>query len=288
MIAEPAARIDPEGVRRIRSVPYFQASQYGDLDVDGTLGFFVRRYVRPLSNLLDISSTTVVDCSAGLGWFSIAYVLAGGESAIAVDLDHDRLAAAKSIAEILSVAERIEFIGASIQHTPLAEDSVDVFVSVETLEHVGRRNIDAALRRIRDIACKGVIITTPNKIFPVVAHDTRLPFIHWLSPSRRKTYARLFGRREMDQGNEFVSPFDLRILLEKFEPASSCLTFPDFESYMEHFPYYLPYGPEHHNRLRVQPSIAKAAYYWIVSKALGRHSYWLFPSLSRIFVVKQQ
>ncbi len=279
--------IDFHKIQEIKSLPYFQESIYANLDIEGTLDFFIRRYINPLSKHFDISTTTALDCGTGFGWFSIAYLMEGGKSVIAVDLDQDRLNEAKNIADIFSVSNRIEFIAAAIQDIPLVENSVDIFISIETLEHVGKENIKSALLQISDIASRGVLITTPNKFFPVIAHDTRLPFIHWLSPRKRGKYAKLFGRESWDHGNDFVSPSNLRILFEKFEPSSSCLTFADYKSYISHFPFYLPYGSDQQKRFHNRPSLLKAIYYWIVSKILGNYSYWLMPSLSHIFVKNQ-
>jgi 2-polyprenyl-3-methyl-5-hydroxy-6-metoxy-1,4-benzoquinol methylase len=273
-------------VLRIRSIPHLQNSIYHNLDIAGTLDFFTRRYVQPLACLFDTSNLVVADCGAGYGWFSIAYLLAGGKAAIAIDPDTTRLSAAKDIAAILSVDDRLKFVSSPIQNIPLTSNSVDVLVSIETLEHVGRENTRAALQRIKDIASQGVLITTPNRLFPAVAHDTRLPFAHWLPSSMREKYARMLNRENMNEDSKFLSPFDLGVLLDKFRPSSSCLAFQSFEEYRNHFPVYLPYGSEERKRLRTRPSAAKAAYYRIACTMLGNHSYWVMPSLARIFVRK--
>jgi len=284
MQANCTVQVSDIHVNRIRSIPHFRASIYRDLEIGNTLDFFTRRYVRPLVEHLNISESVVVDCACGYGWFSFAYLLAGGKKAIAVDLDAERLLAAKEIAKILSVDNRMAFINSEIQEIPLASNEADIFVSIETLEHIGRNNIITALCRIKDIAAKGVIITTPNKFFPAVAHDTCLPFIHWLPTKRRRGYARLFGREELDQGNEFLTPLDLNILRGKFKPVSACLTFRNFEDYRNHFPFYQPYGPDESERLQVRPAATKALYYMVASKVFGANSYWVMPSLSRLFI----
>jgi hypothetical protein len=176
------------------------------------------------------------------------------------------------------------FINSEIQAIPLASNDADIFVSIETLEHIGRNNIITALSRIKDIAAKGVIITTPNKLFPVVAHDTCLPFIHWLPTKKRRRYARLFGREELDEGNDFLTPLDLNILRDKFKPVSACLTFRNFEDYRNHFPFYQPYGADESERLQVRPAATKAIYYKVASRVFGANSYWVMPSLSRVFI----
>lgn len=280
--------ISVEEAESIHSISYFRESIYRDLDISGTINFFMRRYIQPLSKTFDISNCVAMDCGAGFGWFSIAYLMAGGKAVIAVDPDSERLEAAKKIAAALSVLNRMEFIVSPIQNIPLTTNQVDLFVSIETMEHVGKSNIKPALERIKDITSQGVLLTTPNKFFPVVAHDTRLPLIHWLPPSRRKKYARLFGREQLDDGNDFISPLDIGILLDKFQPTSTCLTFQSFNDYQDHFPFYLPYGSDEKKRSVKRPSWRQSLYYRIASTLFGRHSYWVMPSLSHIFTLRNK
>ena len=284
MASDYYIKIDEQVMEEIRHLPYLQASVYRNLNIEGTVDFFTRRYVQPLANAFDISTSTVVDCAAGFGWFSIAYLLGGGKAAVAVDINSRRLEAAKEIARLFCVADRMEFICSSIDNIPIETDEVDILVSIETLEHVGIKTARAALRGIRNMASKGVLITTPNKFFPVVAHDTRLPGIHWLPPSKRRTFAELFGREEMDRGNEFLSPLDLNILLDKFRPLSTCLTFQSYNEFRDHYPFYLPYGRNEAARFRRRPSATVSTYYKFASAIFGSYSFWVMPSLSHIFV----
>ena len=271
-------------VERIRSIPHFRNSIYRDLDIVGTLDFFARRYVQPLARWFDLTSAVVVDCGAGYGWFSFAFVLSGGSKAIAADIDANRLAAARDIARVLSVDDRMEFIVSPVQSIPLTTNEVDLSVSIETLEHVGRRNIRTALQRIKEVASQGVLITTPNKLFPIIAHDTRLPFAHWLPTGIKMKYAKALGREDTNDNNDFLSPLDMNALLSKFKPVSKCLTFQSYEEYRDHYPFYLPYGPNEKARVRARPSGVMSVYYKIASALFGRYSYWVMPSLAHIFV----
>src|SRR5262245_6081367 len=122
----------------IRSVPHFRNSIYHNLDIKATLDFFTRRYVEPLSHFVDISRCVVVACACGYGWFSSAYLLAGGKRVLAIDLDAERLEAAKEIAKILRVDHAMECVVSPIQNIPLGVNEADVFVTIETLEHIGK------------------------------------------------------------------------------------------------------------------------------------------------------
>jgi ubiquinone/menaquinone biosynthesis C-methylase UbiE len=278
-----AIQIAPEVIEQIRANAHLQNSIYRNLDIEGTLDFFTRRYVQPLRRWFDLRNTVAVDCGAGYGWFAMAYLLGGGLRVVAADPDQTRLRSAEEIAQILGVADRMTFIVSTVEALPLATDEADLFVCIETLEHVGQQNIARALQTIKRIAAQGLLITTPNKLFPAIAHDTRLPFAHWLPSAVRQSYAELFGRRHMNANNAFVSPTDLALLRDKFHPVSSCLTFATFEEYMNHFPHYLPYGRNESNRIQRRPSSAKAIYYQWASKLLGVYAYWAMPSLATIF-----
>ena len=72
--------------KQILSVPHFCDSMYNNLDISSTLDYFARRFVLPLSKVFDINNSVVVDCGAGYGWFSVAYIILGGKAVIAVDV----------------------------------------------------------------------------------------------------------------------------------------------------------------------------------------------------------
>ena len=283
-VAVGACIVNAIDLSGIASVSHLRNSIYHNIDVEETLRFFTRRYVEPLKQFVDISKAVAVDCAAGYGWFGFAYLLAGGKEIIAVDMDSERLDAACRIAELLQVDKAMRFIRSPLQEIPLRENGADVFVTIETLEHVGRKNVIPALKRIKEIASQAVIITTPNKLFPVIAHDTQLPFAHWLPPQRRGWYAEVCGRAHMNHRNEFLSPFDLDILREKFRPASRCLTFQGFADYQKSFPYYQPYGNDADKRWIRKPGAMKAGYYRAATALTGRKSYWVLPTMARIFI----
>lgn len=268
---------------KIRSIPHFQSSIYHDLDISATLNFFFRRYVAPIGKFIDISDSTVIDCGAGYGWFTFAYLLAGGKKVIAIDIDERRLEASFDIAKILGMDNRIDYLVSPIHSIPLSRNFADFIVSIETLEHVGKDLIKPSLYRLKEIASKGCLLTTPNKYFPVIAHDTRLPFAHWLPYNVRKIYSSLFGREEMNEKNDFLSPLDLVILFDKFKPATKCLTFDSFSDFYNHYPFYLPYGPEENNRWQRKPSSFKSGYYRFASLVFGVNSFWVMPNMAHIF-----
>ena len=197
----------------------FDDGIYRDLDIELTLDYMRRRFVVPLSRHVDIGTSTIMDCAAGFGWLSFAYVLAGGKQAIFVELDEQRLDAARAIAARLGVERRCLFVAPRIQDIDFGDDAVDVFASVETLEHVGRGNLRACVSNMARLARQAVMLTAPNFLFPVVAHDTELPVAHWLPAGLRHRYATARGRADMDRGNQFPLPWDLAAAARQVPPG---------------------------------------------------------------------
>ena len=177
----------------MRAVPEFASNPYGFLSPGDTLDYFRKKYIANLRLHCDISRSVLVDCGCGHGWNVLAFLLHGGWKAIGMDTDEVRLGVARRFAEILGLSDRSLFCRASIADLPLADRSADIFTSIETIEHLpGVAN--RALQEIARTAGNLILVSTPNKAFPVVAHDTRLPFAHWMPPNFRKHYARLFRR----------------------------------------------------------------------------------------------
>jgi Methyltransferase domain len=278
--------LDPTALGAIAENGYllsFDDGIYSDLDVGLTLDYMRRRFVVPMSRHVEIERATLLDCAAGFGWLSFAYLLAGGGRAILADLDAERLAAARDIARNLGLLERCEFRVAAMAEAA-GPDSVDIFASVETLEHVGREHIAASVRGLARAARQAVILTTPNALFPIVAHDTALPFAHWLPAGFRRRYAAMAGRAGGDRGNQFLRPWDLAPLTAKFRPVSTYQTFESLGEFDDFFPHYLPYGPDDCQRRRARPKRGQRLLQIGLASLLGRYSFALAPNLASVWV----
>lgn len=246
-----------------------------------------RRYLAPIAQRFDLGEVTLADCAAGYGWLSIAFLLRGGKEAILIDPDAARLANAKEICRILGVANRCRFLNRSLQDTGLDNDSVDIFASIETLEHVGRANIRDCVREIARVTRSLVLVTTPNRLFPVVAHDTGLPFAHWMPRPLRRIYASPFGRLPLEHGNRFLAPWDLQPLAAKFVPDSRFTTFRTADELKRFYPHYLPYGADAARRTRHRPNPLLLRYQMMIATLLRTRSYWLAPNLASVWVRRE-
>jgi 2-polyprenyl-3-methyl-5-hydroxy-6-metoxy-1,4-benzoquinol methylase len=269
---------------QILKIEYFKHSMYSNLLVEETLIYMVKRYVNPLQKVLEIRDSSLIDCGCGFGWLSFAYLLSGGKSATLCEIDGERLNAAKKIAQILQLDTKCTFITSPLQNLSTTENSFDIFVSVETLEHVGEKNIDSCIEIISRTAKKAVILTTPNKLFPLVFHDNKIPMSHWLPVRYRKKYLKLF-HGSTENMNDFVPAWKLGPIREKFRPVSRVLTFQSYKEWVSSYPFYSPYNKE--NREKLKPPFLLKALYFILSILFNKNSYLVSPNLCRLWVVKK-
>jgi ubiquinone/menaquinone biosynthesis C-methylase UbiE len=279
--------IPDEALRAIAAIPYlrdYDGGIYGDIDVELTLDYMRRRFVTPLSRHIEIAGATLLDCASGFGWLAFAYLLAGGKHATLVEMSAPRLDAARAIARLLGVEARCSFRGERLQDIALADDGADIFASIETLEHVGRENVRASLHTMARVAKRAIILTTPNFLFPIVAHDTELPFAHWLPAELRRRYASAAGRGDLDRGNQFLVPWDLAPLMAKFRPASRFQTFATRKDYERFYPHYLPYGPRQAQRYRAQPRSGQRYLQMALAATFGRYAFALAPNLASLWL----
>lgn len=275
--------ITPDQVARIRAVPHFAGNGYRDLDVARTLEFYKKRYVDQLAKVRAVDASTVIaDIGAGYGWLAMALALLTPARVIAIEMDAERLAAGREIASILGVADRIEWRAEPLGGIGLPDRSIDVVYCIEVLEHV--RASRAALADLARLSRDALIVTTPNKWFPVIAHDTRLPFCHMLPLPARKVYARAMKRTDCENDNIFLSPVMLRRALAGYRPVSGFLHYASLDDYLATYPFYLPYlGAGGGEQRRV--GRAKLAWYRLAAR-LGRNSAFVMPNLAGVYRLK--
>ncbi|MFW6364709.1 MAG: class I SAM-dependent methyltransferase [Bacteroidota bacterium] len=142
--------ITNDHIEKIRNVEYVRNSQYAGLDIANTLEFFTKRYVQQAFDFIDIDSDTIVaDIGTGFGWLPLAFVFSTEAKVIAVEPDKERLEAAKKIAQILGVSERIDWRVGGLGFLPLSDKEADVVYCIEVLEHVYRdKKAIPELRRV--------------------------------------------------------------------------------------------------------------------------------------------
>jgi SAM-dependent methyltransferase len=222
--------ITRENVERILAVPHFGGSHYASWNINK----IYQSYLLLFADLLGTYErgrpvSTVADIGAGYGWLSFALAARTDARIIAIEMNEPRLVAARQIAEILGVADRIDWRVGALPNLPLGDQEADVSFCVEVIEHAGDQPevVEELGRVTRDL----LVVTSPNKLFPIIKHDTKLPFCHWLSLKMRDRYAALFNRLSMQDNNLFWTPNGVSAALPDFERISAFLQFPSYQDY---------------------------------------------------------
>jgi SAM-dependent methyltransferase len=175
------------------------------------------------------SPRTVADVGTGYGWLALAFALRTDAHIVAVEHDAKRMAAAQRIADIVGVGHRIEWVNASIASLPIPDRAMDAVFCIEVIEHTGV--VPAYVAELCRISNDVLVITTPNKLFPVIGHDTALPFCHWLPLRIRDMYAAACGRSQRQENNLFWSPAKLLASAKGFERESGFMQFASYADY---------------------------------------------------------
>lgn len=250
--------------------------------LDQVVEYYDKFFIAPMRNRLDISQAVLCDCAAGLGWLSFAFLLRGGKAAVLVEPDDVKFRIAQEVGDILGVADKCTFLDCYMQDIPLADKSVDVFASIETLEHVGAENINRCLKKINCLTRRLVIVTAPNRLFPIDGHDTRLPFAHWLPKTLRKAYCSAFGKGDIGL-NKYPGPWNVLANLSAFRPVSKALVFEDVGAWRRAYPLLIPYP---NGGYRARPPRSQDIVLSSLSAVLGRYSFVATWNLSSMWVAK--
>lgn len=273
--AQSSLPLPPEVVARIRDVEHLRRGGYSELDINLTLDFFRKRYVQQIGHFRTVDADTVVaDIGAGYGWLAMAFAMFTPAKVIAVELDGPRLAGGREIAEILGIADRIEWHVGALGALPLPDRCADIVYCIEVLEHV--RRDEGTLRDLARVSRDLVILTTPNLWFPVIAHDTELPFCHWLPLAWRQHYARVFKRTDRENDNLFWSPMALSRLMPDYRVVSGFLHYRSLNDFLATFPFKLPYIGR---GMVDRPGRLQGLYYRLVA-TLGSASRFVLPNLA--------
>ena len=165
-----AAAYIPTRLGTLAEIDYlrdYDSGIYRDLDLELTLDYMRRRFVAPLARHLDITAATLLDCAVG---FRLARLRLSPRRRQACGAGRDgrrRGSTPRARSPRGSASSGAAPSSPTrIQDIDLGEDGVDIFASIETLEHVGRENIRASVRNMARTARRAVVLTTPNFLFP--------------------------------------------------------------------------------------------------------------------------
>jgi ubiquinone/menaquinone biosynthesis C-methylase UbiE len=145
--------ISTDASKLISEIAHFRDSQEASVDANDAIAFYAHWFADPI--LRDVPKS-VADVGAGYGWASIALALRSPSRImpriLAVEPNEARLNAAKRIAEIAGVSNRIEWCVASLGSLPFADRSIDTVMCVEVVEHIGKSA--AMIADLGRVTCK--------------------------------------------------------------------------------------------------------------------------------------
>lgn len=273
--------------KRIASVGHFRNSDEGKIGADDLVRHYMAWYVDPLLMLNPTSgptsgptsrATSMLDAGTGYGWLAFAFALRTPFRITAFDRNERRLKAAREIASILDLADRIEFVAGELGSLPFRPGRFDLTFCIEVLEHVGAARAQAAQDLAR-VTADLLVVTTPNRLFPAIGHDTQLPLCHMLPMRLRDRYAAWFGRQKLQDGNLFWSARELRSIFPDFERISRFLHFPDYQAYVDANSQELG----HPNPVSASASTRARSAYYGLARLAGRYSDFLMPNVASTF-----
>lgn len=100
------------------------------------------------------------------------------------------------------------FIKADARHLPFSDKSFDLAFCSAVIEHVGSQSQQMQLLAELTRVAERVVVTTPNRYFPLEFHTLTL-FLHWLPPRVFRGFLNLTGR------SFFASEENLNLMSEK-------------------------------------------------------------------------
>jgi SAM-dependent methyltransferase len=276
LISDPLA-LSNEQKRLVQADLHFGRSAQRNVDPEALLRYYKRAFVDVIHGFRsDRTIGTIADIGSGYGWLSFAVACATDCRIIAVDNDQGRQQAAQRIAGILGISQRIEWRLGSLGRLPLGDKEADAVFCIEVIEHAA---VDPAIMRdLGRVTSDLLIVTSPNKLFPVINHDTRLPFCHWLNNGARDRYAALFSRSDLQDGNQFWRPGQMISELQDFDRVSRFL----------HFPSYREYQAVRLSSAEASPDVGfpwrqiRDAYFRCAATA-GKRSIYLLPNIASTF-----
>lgn len=175
-----------------------------------------------------VDEKSVLDFACGTGYGTAMIKSFGAKKVIGIDISHEAI----SYAEKLHNADGITFLEASAASLPLQNNSIDIVVSFETIEHLTDTDRDRCLQELaRVLKRDGVLllstpnrrITSPNSIKPLnrfhVREFTLKELIQTLETGNF-TVTKIYGQRVRKKILAFTPVRKILSLLEKIARKS--------------------------------------------------------------------
>lgn len=167
----------------------------------------LRRRARLTNRVTRFDGKTVLDFGCGNGAQTLAFTQHGCRI-VAADISYKNLQTLSGVVtrESISTILPVLYDGS---HLPLGDNTIDLLLSFEVLEHV--RSESAVLHEINRVMRPGAeaVISVPNRAWVFETHGAhlpllpwhRVPFLSWLPSSihRRIARARIYGREDIQR-----------------------------------------------------------------------------------------
>ncbi|NOY16393.1 MAG: methyltransferase domain-containing protein [Gammaproteobacteria bacterium] len=143
---------------------------------------------------INVEGRSVLEVGCGSGQNVEAWHRAGAGKITTLDIDEFPVVLTKQRCVDLGI-DNVDVMQSDFLEQEF-DEKFDIINCVQVIEHVGRENQVPALAKLMSLAKKGgiVFIQLPNKSCIIDAHDSGLPFAHWLPRRIGVSYAKLFGR----------------------------------------------------------------------------------------------
>ncbi|MCG2783187.1 MAG: class I SAM-dependent methyltransferase [Candidatus Altiarchaeales archaeon] len=166
----------------------------------------MRRFFRALDSLVDEAGPgRILDVGCGEGYV-IKHLRERNNDLIIEGIDNSR----KVLDKARELNPDVKFTQASIYSIPKNNDSFDLVLASEVLEHI--KNPDPAIEELKRVSKKQVLITVPNEPFFRIANVIRLKYLlragntpghvhNWTRPAFRNLLGKHFNKTETISSN---------------------------------------------------------------------------------------
>jgi len=163
----------------------------GNIDAQVGTDILVQRYKKLFP---EAKNKICFDIACGCGLISSAMAKLGCK-VIGLDADFKALLLAKERAKHDKVD--VQLIKGDAQNLPFVDSFADLGLTIETIEHTPNQE-KVLLEMWRLMKPGGLFyVHTPNKSFPLDAHDSGIFFIHWLPYNLSNLIAKRLGRANL-------------------------------------------------------------------------------------------
>jgi len=155
------------------------------------------RYNMPVSFIvreIDLKGKKLLDVGCGTGQNFTAFEKAGITKFCGIDIEASGIRIARERVRCDGIQCTL-IIGDFLEHD-FEEERFDIINCFQVLEHIDRARQKITIEKMYHLLHEGgiIFIQTPNQLFPIDIHDSKLPFAHWLPRYVSKPYANMFGK----------------------------------------------------------------------------------------------